>query len=116
MLKTIRKHGITLALFAAGSTGLTAAINQMTKTTIAEQASLQQKALFDQVLPAERYNNALAQSCYLVTAPELGKGEHRVYIAKQDIRNRAGIGAKAFQADLASHAERSSDGSDADGF
>ncbi|EPE0620607.1 electron transport complex subunit RsxG, partial [Escherichia coli] len=23
MLKTIRKHGITLALFAAGSTGLT---------------------------------------------------------------------------------------------
>lgn len=82
MLKTIRKHGITLALFAAGSTGLTAAINQMTKTTIAEQASLQQKALFDQVLPAERYNNALAQSCYLVTAPELGKGEHRVYIAK----------------------------------
>ncbi|MHC3244375.1 electron transport complex subunit RsxG, partial [Salmonella enterica] len=24
MLKTIRKHGITLALFAAGSTGLTA--------------------------------------------------------------------------------------------
>ncbi|HBB3002703.1 TPA: electron transport complex subunit RsxG, partial [Escherichia coli] len=45
MLKTIRKHGITLALFAAGSTGLTAAINQMTKTTIAEQASLQQEAL-----------------------------------------------------------------------
>src|SRR5699024_6157516 len=84
MLKTIRKHGITLALFAAGSTGLTAAINQMTKTTIAEQASLQQKVLFDQVLPADRYNNALAQSCYLVTAPELGKGEHRVYIAKQD--------------------------------
>ena len=40
MLKTIRKHGITLALFAAGSTGLTAAINQMTKTTIAEQAHL----------------------------------------------------------------------------
>lgn len=82
MLKTIRKHGVTLALFAAGSTGLTAAINQMTKTTIAEQASLQQKALFDQVLPAERYNNALVESCYLVTAPELGKGEHRVYIAR----------------------------------
>ena len=91
MLKTIRKHGITLALFAAGSTGLTAAINQMTKTTIAEQASLQQKALFDRVLPAERYNNALAQSCYLVTAPELGKGEHRVYIAKQDDKPVAAV-------------------------
>ncbi|STM15870.1 electron transport complex protein [Escherichia coli] len=45
MLKTIRKHGITLALFAAGSTGLTAAINQMTKTTIAEQASLATKGV-----------------------------------------------------------------------
>lgn len=43
MLKTIRKHGITLALFAAGSTGLTAAINLVTKSTIAEQAVLQQK-------------------------------------------------------------------------
>lgn len=84
MLKMIRKHGITLALFAAGSAGLTAAINQMTKSTIAEQAAIQQKALFDQVLPADHYNNRLAESCYLVNAPELGKGEHRVYIAKQD--------------------------------
>ena len=73
MLKTIRKHGITLAIFAAGSTGLTAAINQLTKTTIAEQASLQQKALFDQVIPSERYNNALAKSCFVVQAPEFVK-------------------------------------------
>ncbi|EFL4508415.1 TPA: electron transport complex subunit RsxG [Escherichia fergusonii] len=84
MLKTIRKHGITLALFAAGSAGLTAAINQMTKSTIAEQAAIQQKALFDQVLPTDHYNNRLTESCYLVNAPELGKGEHRIYIAKQD--------------------------------
>jgi Na+-translocating ferredoxin:NAD+ oxidoreductase RnfG subunit len=43
MLKSMRKHGITLALFAAGSTGLTAAINELTKSTIAEQAATQQK-------------------------------------------------------------------------
>ncbi|MFT0698693.1 electron transport complex subunit RsxG [Citrobacter meridianamericanus] len=84
MLKTIRKHGITLALFAAGSTGLTAAINQLTKSTIDEQAALQQKALFDQVLPGDRYNNNLSESCYLVNAQTLGKGTHRVYIARQD--------------------------------
>ncbi|HGY1164908.1 TPA: electron transport complex subunit RsxG [Citrobacter braakii] len=84
MLKTIRKHGITLALFAAGSTGLTAAINQLTKSTIDEQAALQQKALFDQVLPGDRYNNNLPESCYLVNAPALGKGTHHVYIARQD--------------------------------
>lgn len=91
MLKTIRKHGITLALFAAGSTGLTAAINQLTKSTIDEQATLQQKALFDQVLPTDRYNNNLRDSCYLVTAPALGKGMHRVYIARQDERPVAAI-------------------------
>ncbi|WP_039058276.1 electron transport complex subunit RsxG [Enterobacter sp. Bisph1] len=84
MLKTMRKHGVTLALFAAGSTGLTAAIDQLTKTTIADQATLQQKALFDQVIPAERYNNALQQSCYRVSDPALGKGQHRLWIAKKD--------------------------------
>ncbi len=39
MLKTMRKHGVTLALFAAGSTGLTAAINELTKSTIDQQAA-----------------------------------------------------------------------------
>lgn len=91
MLKTIRKHGITLALFAAGSTGLTAAINLVTKSTIAEQAVLQQKALFDQVLPADRYNNTLQDSCFLVNAPALGKGAHRIYIARQDDKPVAAI-------------------------
>ncbi|HGW6103142.1 TPA: electron transport complex subunit RsxG [Citrobacter werkmanii] len=91
MLKTIRKHGITLALFAAGSTGLTAAINQLTKSTIDEQAALQQKVLFDQVLPGDRYNNALSESCYLVNAQALGKGTHRVYIARKDDRPVAAI-------------------------
>ena len=91
MLKTIRKHGITLALFAAGSTGLTAAINLVTKSTIAKQAVLQQKALFDQVLPADRYNNTLQDSCFLVNAPALGKGAHRIYIARQDDKPVAAI-------------------------
>lgn len=83
MLKTMRKHGITLALFAAGTTGLTAVINELTKSTIDQQAELQQKTLFDQVLPASMYDNNLPQSCYRVSAPTLGKGEQRLYIARQ---------------------------------
>ena len=69
----MRKHGVTLALFAAGSTGLTAAINELTKSTIDQQAALQQKALFDRVLPADRYNNDLLKSCYLVSARRWAK-------------------------------------------
>lgn len=84
MLDTMRKYGMTLTLFAAASTGMTAAINQLTKSTIAEQAVMQQKALFSQVLPTDSYNNALQNSCYLVDAPELGKGKHKVYIARKD--------------------------------
>ena len=84
MLKTMRKHGVTLALFAAGSTGLTAAINQLTKHTIDDQAEKQQNALFQQVIPAGSYNNDLLKSCFVVDAPELGKGTHKVYIARQD--------------------------------
>ncbi|MDI5817523.1 hypothetical protein MJI46_33960, partial [Salmonella enterica subsp. enterica serovar Cerro] len=42
-----------------------------TKSTIHEQALQQQHALFDQVLPPDRYNNNLQESCYLVDAPAL---------------------------------------------
>jgi len=87
----MRKHGVTLALFAAGSTGLTAAIDQLTKTTIAEQAAIQQKALFDQVIPGDSYNNALQRSCFVVSDPALGKGPHRVWIAKKDDQPVAAI-------------------------
>jgi Na+-translocating ferredoxin:NAD+ oxidoreductase subunit G len=84
MLDTMRKYGMTLTLFAAASTGMTAAIHQLTKSTIADQAVQQQKALFGQVLPGDIYNNALQSSCYVVDAPELGKGKHKVYIARKD--------------------------------
>ena len=68
MLKTMQKHGVTLAIFAAALTGLTALVNELTKTTIAEQAMKQQKALFDQVIPSDLYDNDLlkaALSCRL---------------------------------------------------
>lgn len=83
MLKTMRKHGIILALFAAGTTGLTAVINELTKSTIDQQSERQQIALFDQVLPASMYDNNMLQSCYSVSTPVLGKGKQRIYIARQ---------------------------------
>ncbi|MDY1035526.1 electron transport complex subunit RsxG [Lelliottia sp. CFBP8978] len=81
MLKTMQKHGVTLAIFAAALTGLTALVNELTKTTIDEQAVKQQKALFDQVIPSDFYDNNLQNSCFIVQAPQLGKGSHRIFIA-----------------------------------
>ncbi|MBK4716788.1 MULTISPECIES: electron transport complex subunit RsxG [Tenebrionibacter/Tenebrionicola group] len=83
MLKTLRKHGVTLAVFAALTTALTAVVNEMTKSTIAQQSALQQKQLFDQVLAPDTYDNDPQQSCFIVTAPQLGAGEHRVYMARK---------------------------------
>ncbi|MFB5184930.1 electron transport complex subunit RsxG [Yersinia intermedia] len=83
MLKTMKRHGITLALFAAGATGLTAVVNSLTESTIAHQAALQQKALLDQVVPAESYDNDMQAECYVVTDIALGNlSPHRVYLAR----------------------------------
>ncbi|MEY4475340.1 MAG: hypothetical protein RL248_1107 [Pseudomonadota bacterium] len=84
MLKTMKRHGITLALFAAGTTGLTAVVNSLTENTIAHQAAQQQKALLDQVVPAERYDNNMQAECYVVTDAVLGNSTpHRLYLARQ---------------------------------
>ncbi|MCX8956085.1 electron transport complex subunit RsxG [Erwinia psidii] len=85
MLDAIRKNGVTLAIFAAVTTGLTAVINAVTKPTIAHQTALQQKVLLDQVVPPERYNNAIQKECYSVTDPALGNASpHRLYLARKN--------------------------------
>ncbi len=83
MLKTMQKHGVTLAVFAALATGLTAVVNELTKPTIDRQAALQQKALFDEVLPADLYDNDIQQSCSVVSDPQLGAGDRHIYVARK---------------------------------
>lgn len=43
MLNTMKKHGLTLALYAALSTALTSGVYLLTKNIIDEQAAQQQK-------------------------------------------------------------------------
>lgn len=84
MLDAIRKNGVTLAVFAAITTGLTAVVNTVTKPTIAHQTALQQKVLLDQVVPPELYDNHIQQECYIVTNPALGNGNpHHLYLARK---------------------------------
>lgn len=83
MLKTMRKHGVALAIFAAGFTGLVAVVNTLTKPTIAHQSVLQQKMLFDQVISPDTYDNAIQDACVMSHDPALGEGEHLLYIAQK---------------------------------
>ncbi|WP_445374750.1 electron transport complex subunit RsxG [Photorhabdus tasmaniensis] len=85
MLETMRRHGITLAIFAAITTGLTAVVNSLTKSTIAEQAALQHKSLLDQIVPPAWYDNDMQNECYLISADALGnKLPHRLYLARKN--------------------------------
>ncbi|CDG21344.1 Electron transport complex protein rnfG [Xenorhabdus poinarii G6] len=85
MLETMRRHGITLAIFAACTTGLTAMVYSLTKDRIAEQAALQHKILLDQVVPPNVYNNDMQNECYLVTDKALGSNQpHRLYLAREN--------------------------------
>lgn len=83
MFKTMQKHGIALALFAALFTGLTALVNELTKPTIAQQSALQQKMLFDQVISDDVYDNHIQDSCLLVKDSPLGKGTRHIYVARK---------------------------------
>lgn len=84
MLDAIRKNGVTLAVFAAITTGLTAVVNTVTKPTIAHQTALQQKMLLDQVVPPELYDNHIQQECYIVSNPALGNASpHHLYLARK---------------------------------
>ncbi|MDX7992248.1 electron transport complex subunit RsxG [Xenorhabdus littoralis] len=85
MLETMRRHGITLAIFAACTTGLTAIVYSLTKDRIAEQAALQHKTLLDQVVPPALYDNQMQDECYLVTDNALGnKQTQRLYLARKN--------------------------------
>lgn len=85
MLDTIRKNGITLAVFAAVTTGMTAVINLVTKPTVEHQMALEQKTLLDQVVPPSLYNNKLQQECYIVRNQALGNMDpHHLYVARKD--------------------------------
>ncbi|NIG88028.1 electron transport complex subunit RsxG [Serratia symbiotica] len=85
MLNSMKKHGTTLAVFAAVTTGLTAVVNSLTQKTIAHQAAQQQKALLDQVVPPENYDNNMQAECFLVSDPILGNsGPHHLYLARKN--------------------------------
>jgi electron transport complex protein RnfG len=85
MLETMRRYGLTLAFFGVLMTGMTALVNLLTKPTIEHQALLQQKGLFDQVIPSSLYDNNMQQECYNVTSDSLGtETPHRMYLARKD--------------------------------
>ncbi|HCH51002.1 MAG TPA: electron transport complex subunit RsxG [Proteus sp.] len=85
MIDILKRHGLTLAIFAACTTGLTAVVYHLTADTIAEQAALEKQKLLDQVIPQSIYNNNLSNDCYILTNKALGNDKpHKLYVARLD--------------------------------
>jgi len=84
MLTIMRKHGVTLAVFAALCTALTATVHALTEPAIHQQAVTQQRQLIDQVIPPALHDNDMLKECYWVTDTALGsRTPHRLYLARR---------------------------------
>ncbi|PPA31236.1 electron transport complex subunit RsxG [Aeromonas jandaei] len=68
MLKSMRKNGLILAMFALGCTALVVLTNELTKNKIAHQQQLEKLQTLEALLPAGSYDNDLVTSCKLVTS------------------------------------------------
>lgn len=85
MLRTIRKNGLVLALFAVVSTGVVAVTNLLTEDTIREQQTAQLQGLLNQVIPNQLHDNELYANCVALSAEEIGSNEPMpLYIATQN--------------------------------
>ncbi|WP_368173299.1 electron transport complex subunit RsxG [Aeromonas sp. R2-1] len=76
MLKSMRKNGLTLALFALGCTAMVVLTNELTLDRIAHQQELEKLRTLQALLPEGSYDNDLVASCKLVSSREyLGSNE-----------------------------------------
>ncbi|MGL5179838.1 MAG: electron transport complex subunit RsxG, partial [Aeromonas veronii] len=63
MLKSMRKNGLILAMFALGCTALVVLTNELTKDKIAHQQQLEKQQTLSVLLPEGSYDNDLVASC-----------------------------------------------------
>ena len=63
MLKSMRKNGLILAMFALGCSALVVVTHELTKDKIAHQQQLQKQQTLSVLLPEGSYDNDLVASC-----------------------------------------------------
>ncbi|MGL4205258.1 MAG: electron transport complex subunit RsxG [Aeromonadaceae bacterium] len=85
LIASLRRNSTRLALFAIVCTSIVAITNALTHDVIAQQAERDLQITLGQMLPADQYDNNLADSCVLLTSPDyLGdKKPHPLYVARK---------------------------------
>lgn len=81
LVKSMGRNGLILAAFAIAATVLVVGTAKLTAPRIAQQQQQELLNVLNQLLPAERHDNDLVASCTLVSHPELGGGQQKLYRA-----------------------------------
>ncbi len=86
ILASIRRNSLGLALFAVLTAGLIAITHQLTEHTIADNIVTAQLNAFNEILPADRYNNDLPNDTVMLNPdPLLGSAEPvKAFIARKE--------------------------------
>ncbi|MAF14452.1 MAG: electron transport complex subunit RsxG [Marinomonas sp.] len=86
IIPSIRKNSIGLGIFAVMTAGLIAVTHQLTEHTIEDNIVQAQLSAFNEILPADRYDNNLAEANVMLDAdPLLGSAEPvQAFIARKD--------------------------------
>ena len=86
IIHSIRKNSIGLGIFAVMTAGLIAVTHQLTEHTIEDNIVQAQLSAFNEILPADRYDNNLAEANVMLDAdPLLGSAEPvQAFIARKD--------------------------------
>ncbi|MCC4276056.1 electron transport complex subunit RsxG [Marinomonas communis] len=86
IIHSIRKNSIGLGIFAVMTAGLIAVTHQLTEHTIEDNIVQAQLSAFNEILPADRYDNNLAEANIMLDAdPLLGSAEPvQAFIARKD--------------------------------
>jgi Na+-translocating ferredoxin:NAD+ oxidoreductase subunit G len=78
----ITRNSLVLSLFAISTAAVLALTNLGTLEQIQCNRALSLKSSLLEVIPADRFDNALLTDAIVVTDPLLGRGEHTVYRAR----------------------------------
>ena len=86
IIHSIRENSIGLGIFAVMTAGLIAVTHQLTEHTIEDNIVQAQLSAFNEILPADRYDNNLAEANVMLDAdPLLGSTEPvQAFIARKD--------------------------------
>ena len=81
IFQSMSRNGLILAAFAIAATVLVVGTAKLTAPRIAAQQQQELLSVLNQLLPAAMHDNDLVASCTLVSHPELGGAQQRVYRA-----------------------------------